>query len=458
MIRASSLSKRYTIYPRSLDRLRDWMLPGPKRGQPFWALRDITLEVPRGSSLGIVGVNGAGKSTLLKILTGTTVPTEGTFEIDGRVSALLELGMGFHPEFTGRENIAFNAKLYGLGAEELRAKTPEIIDFAEIASFIDQPIRTYSSGMIMRLAFAVASSVDPDVLIIDEALAVGDLHFQQKCLARIRRFHEAGITVLFVSHDPALIKNFCNEAILLDGGRLIDRGRPDEVLDHYNALLAEKYRDSGSQAVLLRPDARSASVRQNRREGSASSNPTPASTISHVQTFTPSHAASGHRVGNFRAAITSVQIRSLGINGNASILTPGMKASIVVRAVALESIEDPTVGILIKDRLGNEIFGTNTYLRGHSLGTIEPGQAIEVAFTTPLNLGEGLYSITVALHSGPTHTEVCYDWIERAATFQILPTPTDRFTGACRLEVQIEHALAPAHADEVGAISELKAV
>lgn len=452
MIRADRISKRYTIYDRSLDRLRDWVLPGPKRGRPFWALRDITLEVKPGTSLGVVGVNGAGKSTLLKILTGTTVPSEGTFSVDGRVSALLELGMGFHPEFTGRENIGFNGKFYGLSEAELREKTPSIIDFSEIGNFIDQPLRTYSSGMIMRLAFAVASSVDPDVLIIDEALSVGDIHFQQKCLARIRKFHEAGVTVLFVSHDPGLVKSFCNEAILLDAGRMIDRGRPDDVLDHYNAMLAEKYRDQGSQTILLRPKE----------------TPSPASALSGAEFNVENEAEAsgiaraeapeiGHRVGNFRGVITQTEIRSAGFSGNASILTPGMEAKITVRAVAYEAIENPTIGILIKDRLGNEVFGTNTHMRSHRIEPLESGQAVEVTFTLPMNLGIGLYSVTSALHSGPTHTEVCYDWIERAATFQILPSPLEQFTGVCRLETSIAHRVESARPEEMNVVAELRA-
>lgn len=445
MIRAEGLSKCYTIYDRSIDRLFDWLTPGARRrGRPFWALRDISLEVKPGTSLGVVGVNGAGKSTLLKLLTGTSVPTSGTFSVDGRVSALLELGMGFHSEFTGRENIGFNGKLSGLADEELRAKTQGIIEFAELQNFIDQPLRTYSSGMIMRLAFAIASSVEPDVLIIDEALSVGDLHFQQRCLARIRRFHEAGVTVLFVSHDPALVKSFCNEAILLDGGCLIDRGRPDDVLDHYNALLAEKYRDDGSKAVILRP--------RERPEFEAAGNGADAES----EAGGSGSVAFGHRTGNFQGAITAVEIKSSGVAGNSSILLPGTPATISIRAVAFERISEPTVGIMIKDRLGNEIYGVNTWLREHAIPALDAGEALEVDFSAQLNVGPGLYSITAALHSGPTHTEVCFDWIERAATFQILPTPTDRFTGVCRLETKVEHRIGKARESELESLNELK--
>ncbi len=462
MIRATNLSKRYLIYPRPLDRLRDWFAPeNRKRGKPFWALRDINLEVERGSSLGVVGVNGAGKTTLLKLLAGTTVPTEGTFSVEGRVSALLELGMGFHPEFTGRENIAFNGKMLGLSEGELKERTPAILEFSEIGDFVDQPLRTYSSGMSLRLAFAIAASVEPDVLIVDEALSVGDLHFQQKCLARIRQFQERGVTVLFVSHDPALVKSFCDEAILLDGGRLLDHGKPDQVLDYYNALLAEKYRDQGSQVRIIRPalSERQGDEETGRRGDGKheTEEATPQSEIRNPQStiFNP-QSAGGHRVGNFQAVITRVQIQGNGLSGNAKLFLPGATATITVRVVALENVADPTIGILIKDRIGNEVYGINTHLRGHRIGPLAAGKSVEVQFTAPMNLGVGMYSITAAIHEGPTHTEICYDWIDHAETFQILPTPADPFIGGCRLETTIEHREVEVSVEELRQVEALR--
>jgi len=408
-----------------MDRIGDWLLSRRRpRGRELWALKDIDLEVGRGTTMGIVGVNGAGKTTLLKILTGTTTPTTGGFELAGRVAALLELGMGFHADFTGRENILFNGKLSGLTDEELRRRTPSIIAFAELEDFIDLPLRTYSSGMAMRLAFAVASSIEPDVLIVDEALSVGDVHFQQKCLARLRRFRERGVTVLFVSHDPALVKSFCEEAILLDAGRLLERGRPDHVLDLYNALLAEKYRDQGPGVQILRP-------RLPTENAATTAETAPRGSIGEAPRL-------GHRTGNFRAVLTRVELRSLGVGGNPALLLPGMEAEIVVRAVALAPTGPPTVGIQIKDRLGNEVYGVNTHLKELALAPLKPGEALTVRFRATMNLGDGVYSVTAAIHEGPTHTETCYDWVERAATFQVLPSPTDRFTGVCRLETELE--------------------
>jgi lipopolysaccharide transport system ATP-binding protein len=435
MIRVEQLSKRFMIYGRPLDRLADWLLPARlQRGRPFWALKDLSFEVPAGCSMGVVGVNGAGKSTLLKILTGTTLPTQGSFQVRGRVSSLLELGTGFHPEFTGRQNLIFGAKMAGLRDDELAAKFDSIIDFSELGSFIEQPVRTYSSGMVLRLGFALASSVDPDVLIIDEALSVGDIHFQQKCLRRIRQFHERGTTVLFVSHDPSMVKAFCTEAILLDEGRLIDHGAPDHVLDYYTALLAEKYREGGRRARIVRPGeshpAASTSSTESASSGDDSSLRAPHSAL---EWSAPPLERSGHRTGNFQALITSVYLKAAGAHGNAHILTTGARARLCVRFVALEPVESATVGIMLKDRLGQEIYGVNTQYRDRAIGPLAAGEVAEVAFDFEMNLGEGNYSVTAAIHTGENHTEACYDWVEQAATIQILPSPLERFTGLCRL-------------------------
>lgn len=467
MIEARSISKRYVVHSHAGDRLHDWLIPfGPRRGRPFWALRDVDLRVERGSALGIVGANGAGKSTLLKIVTGTTVPTSGDVRVEGRVAALLELGMGFHPEFTGRENIGFNGRMLGMTDAEIAEKTPEIVEFSEIGEFLDRPLRTYSSGMALRLAFGVAAAMEPEVLIVDEALAVGDVHFQQKCLARIRRFHERGATVLFVSHDPGMIRRFCTEAILLDRGRVVDRDRPDQVLDHYNALLAERHREDGGRARIVRPREVEPAAPRHVETSSAAPAPAPdaeaprpiekpATERRATDASDPSEfflpPTGGYRTGNFGGVITSVAIVAAGVGGESRVLTPGSRASVVVRAVALERIERPTVGILVKDRLGNEIFGTNTDIRDAAPGPLEPGQTLETTFSLSLELGPGVYTITVALHTGEAHTEVCYDWIERAELFQILPDAHERFVGACRLPATISSRVEAATPGEIEA-------
>jgi lipopolysaccharide transport system ATP-binding protein len=444
MIHVNHLSKRFLIYDRPLNRLRDWLLPiGRRSAREFWALRDVNFDVEPGASVGIVGVNGAGKSTLLKILTGTIAPTGGTFKVEGRVASLLELGTGFHPEFTGRQNILFNGRMAGLTDDELHARFADILDFAELGDFIDQPVRTYSSGMVLRLGFALASSVDPDVLIIDEALSVGDLHFQQKCLKRIRDIHGRGTTVLFVSHDPGLIQKFCTEALLLDAGAVIERGKPAHVLDYYTALLAEKYREGGAKARIIKPRGAADTPPPPEVDSAASPALQPAGETP------PPLVPRGHRTGNFRAVITSVYLRALGMGGNSQLLVTGTPASLCVRCVALAEIPELTVGIMLKDRLGQEVFGVNTAYRDEPIGPLRAGEAAQIEFSMPMNLGEGLYSVTAALHAGDNHTEACYDWVEQALEFQILPNPLERFTGLVRMELELHVRTGQASAEDL---------
>ncbi len=221
VVSLKDVSKRFRRYHRPVDRLKEQLFPGKSRAIDFWALRDINLEIGRGETLGIIGRNGAGKSTLLQLIAGILLPSSGTVEVNGRVSALLELGSGFNPEFTGRQNVFFNGRLLGLTQKEIEAGFDDIVEFANIGDFLDQPVKTYSSGMMMRLAFSVAVSSHPDVLIVDEALAVGDVYFQQKCFDRIRQLQALGTTLLFVSHDPGSVYNLCESAVLLEQGKML---------------------------------------------------------------------------------------------------------------------------------------------------------------------------------------------------------------------------------------------
>ena len=241
-IKVENLSKCYQIYDQPRDRLKQFIVPRLQRaiGQPsrqyfreFWALKDVSFEVKRGETVGIIGRNGAGKSTLLQILCGTLSPTQGNVEIKGRVAALLELGSGFNPEFTGRENVYMNASVLGLSNQEIDARLDEIIAFADIGDFLDQPVKTYSSGMYIRLAFAVVVHVDADILIVDEALSVGDMYFQAKCMAHMKRLMNSGVTVLFVSHDTSAVKALCARAVYLDHGKVVAIGPTDDVVEAY---------------------------------------------------------------------------------------------------------------------------------------------------------------------------------------------------------------------------------
>ena len=232
-IHAEGLGKCYQLYDKPIHRVYDLMHLGAPRHRDFWAVRDLYLDVPHGSTVGIIGQNGAGKSTLLKLLTGISAPTTGTLQVQGRVASLLELGAGFHPEFSGRENVFLNCSILGMKNEEIKERFQSIVDFSELGEFIDRPVKTYSSGMYVRLGFAVASSVDPDILMIDEALSVGDEHFRGKCINRLNEFREQGKTTVFVSHDIGSIKTMCQHVVLMEAGRVISQGSAEEVADEY---------------------------------------------------------------------------------------------------------------------------------------------------------------------------------------------------------------------------------
>ena len=230
---AKDLSKRYRLYDKPIHRLYDSLLPFKQRFREFWAVRNVYLDVAKGSTIGIIGANGAGKSTLLKLLSGVTEPTHGEVHVKGRVTSLIELGAGFHPEFSGRDNIHLACSILGMSDEEIEDKLEPIIRFSELGDFVERPVKTYSSGMYVRLGFSVATCVDPDILLIDEALSVGDEHFKGKCLRRLNEFSEAGGTTVFVSHDLGAVRSMCSHVVLLDAGEVVEQGAPDDVADEY---------------------------------------------------------------------------------------------------------------------------------------------------------------------------------------------------------------------------------
>ncbi len=403
MIKLRNVSKRFKLYRSPTDRLMEWCHLG-RHHQEFYALRHVDLSVPEGRTVGIIGVNGAGKSTLLKLITGTLLPTEGSIEIRGRVAALLELGTGFHPEFTGRQNIHVNGQLLGLSADRIQELEPEIIAFSELGAFIDQPLRTYSSGMTVRLGFSIAASVQPEVLIIDEALSVGDARFSQKCIRRIREFRDRGTTILFVSHDPSAITMLCDEAVLLEAGRVVGQGSPRDILDDYNALLAAK----GSGNVEMR--------------------------ITRASRDDQPFALRRH--GTFQALVSNLQL----LRGEATpsdVYAPMEPMKLRFRVDFLTDVDSPTVGFLIKDRLGLALYGTNSALKAIPLGQFRAGDYTEVEVTIPLRLGYGDYSITVAVHNDETHLEKCYEWTDNAAVFRIRHADKPDWSGLVVLDPQI---------------------
>ena len=393
-----NLGKAYKRYPHKWTRLREWAQPSYTSHKLIWVLRSLNLLITPGQAVGIIGRNGAGKSTLLKLITGTSVPSEGRIQIQGRIAALLELGMGFHADFTGRQNVWMAGQLLGLSDAEIYSALPEIEAFAEIGHYIDEPVRTYSSGMQVRLAFSVATAIRPDILIVDEALAVGDAYFQHKCYARIRSFRSAGTTLLFVSHDPGAIKSLCDRAVLLDAGKVVADDVPDQVLDLYNALIAEKE----NCALETQP------APEGRRD-------------------------IGVRSGDGRARI--LQVSCHNTQGVARVFLVGHSLQLRIRLVKQVDLQDLTVGFLIRDRLGNDIFGTNTWhIPSAELSHLPTGQEAVLCWEIPeLNLGPGSYTISVALHGDMTHVENSYDWWDKATLFEVVRGSEPIFEGVSRL-------------------------
>ena len=399
-ITVTQLSKAYKQYLTRWSRLAEWLDPRNKpRHHLRWVLKDISFSVKTGEAVGILGVNGAGKSTLLKMITGTAWPTSGKVQIKGRVAALLELGMGFHPDFTGRQNVYLAGQLLGYSLEEITAQMSNIEAFAEIGTYIDQQVRVYSSGMQVRLAFSLATAIRPDVLVVDEALSVGDAYFQHKCFDRIKTFSKLGTSLLFVSHDPGAIKNLCNRAILLNEGRLEYEGEPDDALDYYNALLAKGHSQSG---VII-------SKKEN----------------------------AGIRSGNRQLAIEYVELLSEG--QPARVINAGGKMSIEVLVRAVAPVGEFTVGLAIRDKYGNTMLGSNTELHQQNLFAGRCDETIKVMFQIPfLGIGAGSYSISIALHDPRSHIISNYDWWEKAIIFEVTQSPNDRVVGLCYFPVNLE--------------------
>jgi lipopolysaccharide transport system ATP-binding protein len=391
-IRVTGLSKAYKQYPNRWSRLAEWLIPfSPIRHHPHWVLQDVAFEIAPGEAVGIVGVNGAGKSTLLKMITGTTQPTCGHVQLEGRVAALLELGMGFHADFTGRQNAIMAGQLLGMHVEEIEALMPEIERFAEIGDAIDHPVRTYSSGMQMRLAFSVATARRPDILIVDEALSVGDAYFQHKSFDRIRSFRKAGTTLLIVSHDRSAIQSICDSAILLEKGRMVMHGTPEAVMDYYNALLAEREGQT---------------VRQEALSGGQ------VSTIS----------------GTGEAGILSVRL--LDENDRPiDAAEVGQPVVLEVKVEVRQDIERLVLGFMIKDRLGQAMYGINTHRQDKALTDLQAGERVTYRFAFVMGLGKGNYSVALSLSRLDSHLDRNYEWRDYGLVFHVINNRHEDFVG-----------------------------
>lgn len=409
-ISLKNVSKCFKRYDRPVDKLKEVLLPTKSYAQEFWALKDINLNICKGETFGIIGQNGSGKSTLLQIIVGTLTPTTGQVFVNGRVSALLELGSGFNPEFTGRQNVFFNGRILGLSQEEIETKFDDIAAFADIGDFIDQPVKTYSSGMFVRLAFAVAVNVEPDILVVDEALAVGDGIFVHKCMAKIKDFQDLGGTILFVSHDSGSISRLCSQAMWINEGKLVEKGEPAEICKHYQAWMYQEI--NNSQKLLVKEKLPVGKFDHQNLKDEVNSgflmkkinNPYTEKPYSGFQNM--------ERFGTGRAEI--INIESLDSNSQAiNFIYPGEEIYFKVTTIAHDEIEKPIIGCSLYDRLRTPLTAWNTYQLGKKLMKINKGSIITTIFSFKWpEINGGSYIIEPAVADGTQDNHEMLDWLQ----------------------------------------------
>ena len=428
------VSKSYPIYSSPSARLKELLcLNRISFHRDFGALQDVSFEIFRGETFCIVGENGSGKSTLLQIVAGILYPTHGEVNVNGRVAALLELGTGFNPEFTGRQNVYLNAAILGLSRKEIDAKFRSIEEFAEIGEFIDQPVKTYSSGMAIRLAFAVAIHVDPEILLVDEALAVGDIYFRQRCLRKVHELRAAGITILFVSHAVSEVKAIGDRALWLDSGRVRALGETDAVVTQYMAAMAEK------DNVYLK------AAHQKEQ------------TIEHAPVRAPEIVESitniDHRFGDGRAEVMGIAVLDTA-GSPVYILEPSSSIVVRISVRAHENVTLPIVGFMMRNHIGLDFAGTNTAREGYDLPPMSAGDVYTVDFHLQLpELYPSAFSFSPAIADGTLQSYRTCDWIDNAIVLQMSPTEGQIYGHVhlpCRVEVNRrldQHAAALSHAE-----------
>lgn len=394
-----NVSKSYPVYRDPKDRLKELVTFNRYSfHDDFWALQEVTFQISRGETFCIIGENGSGKSTLLQIVAGILAVTDGSATVTGRVAALLELGSGFNPEFTGRENVYLNASILGLSRKEIDNRYGEIAAFAEIGEFIDQPVKTYSSGMTVRLAFAVAIHVDPEILLVDEALAVGDIYFRQRCMRKVHELRSSGVTILFVSHSMGDVKAIGDRCMWLDRGRVRELGPTDAVVSKYLAAMSEK-----DSAYLASPTA---TVQV------ASSPGAPPEVLKKIPNI-------DHRHGDGRAEVTGIGIFD-SFGREMPMLSPDTRIIIRISAKANADLALPNVGFMLRNHLGLDFAGTNTTREGHQLPPMRAGDLITVDFHLDLpQLYPACFSFSPAVAEGTLHSYTMCDWIDNAVTLQM---------------------------------------
>lgn len=386
--------KAYRVWGSEWQRIASWFGLPVRPREEHWVLRDVSFHVRPGEVIGIIGQNGAGKSTLLKIVTGTVRPSSGQVLRSGRIAAILELGMGFNPDLTGRQNVIHAAGLMGYDAAHIEHAIPEIEAFAEIGDYFDQPVRVYSSGMQMRVAFSVATAFKPEILIVDEALSVGDSYFQHKSFDRIRSFREMGTSILFVSHSMAEVKTLCDRVVLLDAGRVLKDGSPDEVVDFYNALIAQR-------------ESRKGQIEQTRDSSGW------------LQT----------RSGTREVTVESLQLLDHDTEQPIQVVTVGQKAQLRLKARVHAEVEQLVLGYMFRDKLGHVVWGTNTWHTEQIQSSVRKDEIVEFVLVFTCTLGPGSYSVSPALVSSHDHLSHNYEWIDNLLVFDVVNVGHHYFIG-----------------------------
>ena len=401
VIKVDNVSKVYHLYDKHTDRIKEALsLSHRSYHKDHYALNGISFDIRRGECVGIIGVNGSGKSTLLKIITGVLEPTEGTVYKTGKVSALLELGMGFNPEYTGLKNIYINGLMMGYSRSEMDEKVKSIIDFSEIGDYINQPVKTYSSGMFARLAFAVAINVDPDILIVDEALSVGDIFFQAKCYKKFNEFQEQGKTILFVSHDLGSVLKYCDRCMLLNAGSMVMMGNTAEVVNRYRKLQAQIARENDLNTVReisIKNEEKSSKKKKDR------------------MVINPNTSSYGD---NSAEIIDFAVIDEMGNVTNSVLKGPDCKIEMIVKFN--KDIEEPIFAYTIKDLKGQDITGTNTMLEGRSFGLVKSDSIIDVVFEQKMVLQGGQYLLSLGCTGFETDNFVVYHRLYDVCNIQVL--------------------------------------
>lgn len=401
LLEVVGVSKSYPTYASDLHRFATWFGAPVRPTRAFEAVHNVTFTVADGETVAIIGQNGAGKSTLLKMITGTVRPSSGRIEVGGKISAILELGLGFNPEFTGRENVRHSGGLLGLSSELVEAAMPDIEAFTELGAFLDQPLRTYSSGMVARLAFGLATAGRPELLIVDEVLSVGDAYFAHKSFARIRKFRDEGTAILFVTHSMSDVRELCDRVILLEGGRVIRDGAPDEVCDFYNAMIAAKEKDQ-------------LTIEQRRQEDGWLLS----------------------RSGTGQARISAFDLQDAGSGKPVKTAKVGQRLRAIFDVEVLKEIPALVIGVMLRDRTGHVVFGTNTWHTGQRLPKQPGGTRVRFEFVFEATLGPGSYSLSPALVSTDTHLVDNYEWLDNLIVFDVINYDRSMFIGSSLLDCE----------------------